>query len=451
MKCHTPWVFVAACLVLSAASAAHAEVKLPAVLGSHMVLQRDMPLPIWGSADPGEAVSVRLDDQTAETTTDAAGNWQVKLSPVAADGKSHRLVVKGKNSIELEDILYGEVWLGSGQSNMEWQLKNTDGASEAIAAATHPQIRLFHVPKVQQKAPAKDVQASWKVCDPATVPAFSGVLYYFGQRLHDELKVPVGLINDAWGGSPIEPWTIAGTHSGGMYNGMIAPVKPFALRGVIWYQGETNAMQKNGLAYYDKMRALIEGWRRVWGQDLSFYFVQLAPWDGRYEPGQLPALWEAQAASLKIPGTGMVVTTDLVDNLKDIHPRNKRDVGQRLARWALAKDYGRKKLVYSGPLFRALTIEGNQARIEFAHADGGLKSRDGKPLTEFEIAGADGKFVPAEAVIDGDCVKVQSKEVTAPTQVRLGWRATANPNLVNAAGLPASPFQSNDWQGATGD
>jgi sialate O-acetylesterase len=451
MKCHTPWVFVAASLVLSAASVSHADVKLPAVLGSHMVLQRDLPLPIWGTADPGEAVSVRLDDQTAETTADAAGNWQVKLAPVAADGKTHRLTVKGKNTIELEDILFGEVWLGSGQSNMEWQLKNSEGASEAIAEAKHPQIRLLHVPKVRENAPAKDVQASWKACDPTTVPEFSAVLYYFGQRLHDELKVPVGLINSSWGGSAIEPWIIAGTQSGPMYNGMIAPVKPFALRGMIWYQGETNAMQKNGLAYAEKMRALIEGWRRAWGQDLSFYFVQIAPWDGRYEPGQLPALWEAQAASLKIPGTGMVVTTDLVDNLKDIHPRNKRDVGQRLARWALAKDYGRKQLVYSGPLFRSLKIEGNKARVEFAHAGGGLKSRDGKPLAEFEIAGADGKFVPAEATIDGDSVVVQSKDVPAPTQVRFGWHATTNPNLANAAGLPASPFQSNHWLGSTGD
>jgi sialate O-acetylesterase len=451
MKCNTPRVLVAASLILSVADSSRADVKLPSVLGSHMVLQRDMPLPIWGWAGPGEAVKVRLDEQTAETRADKEGNWKVELSPVKADGKSHRLVVEGKNTIELEDILFGEVWLGSGQSNMEWQLVNTHGASEAIAAAKHSQIRLFHVPKIQQKTPAKDVQASWKACEPATVPTFSAVLYYFGQRLQAELKVPVGLINDAWGGSPIEPWTVGEKQNGGMYNGMIAPVIPFALRGVIWYQGETNTMQKNGLAYYDKMRALIEGWRRAWGRDLSFYFVQIAPWDGRYEPGQLPALWEAQVASLKIPHTGMVVTTDLVDNIKDIHPRNKGDVGQRLALWALAKDYGRRQLVYSGPLFRSLKIEGDKARVEFSHVGGGLKSRDGKPLAEFEIAGADGKFVPAEAVIDGDSVVVHAKDVTAPTQVRFGWRTLANPNLSNLAGLPASPFQSNNWQGGTGE
>ena len=425
-----------------------ADVKLPKVIDSHMVLQRELPVVLWGWADPGEAVTVALDEQTAKATADDKGDWKVTLPALKADGKPHCLTVSGKNKIELGDILVGEVWLGSGQSNMEWPLVATQKAKEAIAAADHPQIRLFQVPKVQTPQPAKDVKAEWKACTPQTIPGFSAALYYLGLRLHKELNVPVGLINDSWGGSPIEAWIVAGNSSGGMYNGMIAPVKPFALRGAIWYQGESNV--GNGLAYFDKMKALIEGWRGVWGCDFPFYFVQLAPFSG-YGPGALPPLWEAQVASLKIPGTGMAVTTDLVDNIKDIHPQNKLDVGNRLALWALAKTYGRKDLVYSGPLYKSMTVEGDKVRLSFAHAGGGLKSRDGKPLAEFEIAGVDGKFVPAEATIDASSVLVRSKDVAQPKQVRFGWRNTANPNLMNAEGLPASPFQTDQWHGGTGE
>lgn len=430
---------------------ARADVRLPTVIDSHMVLQRDLPLPIWGWADPGEAISVRLDNNpTVATRADERGNWKVTLPPVKADGKPHRLVVSGNNKIDLEDLLIGEVWGGSGQSNMEWSLGATVGAKEAIAAAKHPQIRLFHVPKVQAKEPAADVKAKWTVCAPETVGRFSGVLYYFGLLLHKELDVAVGLINSSWGGSPIEPWTTTEKGSGRMYNGMIAPLQPLAIRGAVWYQGETNVMNKNGLAYHDKMKALIEGWRKSWGLDLSFYFVQIAPWAGGYQPGQLPALWEAQVASLKIPGTGMVVTTDLVDNINDIHPRNKLDVGNRLALWALAKNYGKTDLVYSGPLYKSMQVESDKIRVRFAHVGGGLKSRDGKPLSEFQISGADGRFQPAQAVIDGDSVVVQAQGVQRPTHVRFGWHSVANPNLINAEGLPASPFQTDNWQGGTG-
>jgi sialate O-acetylesterase len=316
-----------------------------------MVLQRDKPLPIWGWADPGEEVTVTLGPATASTRADDKGNWKVTLPAQKADGKAHHLTVAGKNKVDLEDVLIGEVWVGSGQSNLEWSLSATKGAKEATAAADHPKIRLFHVPKVRTKEPARDVKASWKVYSPSTVGSFSGVLYYFGLRLHKELGVPVGLINSSWGGSAIEPWTVAGKTSGGMYNGMIAPLQPFAIRGVIWYQGESNV--GNGLAYREKMEALSKGWRRVWGADLPFSFVQIAPWS-RYGPGRLPPLWEAQVATLKLPHTGMVVTTDLVDDINDIHPRNKKDVGNRLALWALAKVYGKKGIVYSGPLYKGM-------------------------------------------------------------------------------------------------
>jgi sialate O-acetylesterase len=427
-----------------------ADVKLPKIIDSNMVLQRDMPLPIWGWADPGEEVTVRIGKHKATATADKKGNWKVTLPSLKADGTSHTMNIKGKNEINLKDILIGEVWIGSGQSNMEWSVAGSHNAKEALPAAKHPNIRLFHVPRVQPSTPAKDVNATWKVCTPETVPNFAGVLYFFGVRLQKDLDIPIGLINSSWGGSPIEPWTVAGKHSGGMYNGMIAPLQPFAIRGVIWYQGETNVFHKNGLKYYDKMKALIEGWRKTWGEKMPFYFVQIAPWSG-YPKGELPALWEAQVASLKIPYTGMAVTTDLVDNIKDIHPRNKVDVGNRLALWALAKTYGKKDIVYSGPLYKSMKSDGNKIRLSFAHVGGGLKSRDGKPLTEFQIAGKDGKFVPAEATIDGETVVVSAKGVDSPKQVRFGWRMIANPNLINKEGLPASPFQTNKWRGATGE
>jgi sialate O-acetylesterase len=432
-------------------SAALADVKLPAVIDSHMVLQRDVPLPIWGWADEGEEVTVTLGKKSARATAGADGRWTVELPAMKASRKTHTLTVSGSNTITLEDILIGEVWVGSGQSNMEWPLKNSTGAAAAIKDADFKNVRLFHVPKVQVPAPAQDVVADWRVCTPESVPAFSAVLYYYGKKLHEELKVPIGLINSSWGGSAIEPWTIADGQSGGMYNGMIAPLQPFAVRGVIWYQGETNVLHKNGLAYYDRMLALIEGWRSSWPQkNLPFYFVQIAPWQGSYEPGQLPALWEAQAKSLTIPDTGMAVITDLVDNIADIHPRNKLDVGDRLALWALAKTYGKEKLVYSGPLYESMEIKGGKIQVSFAHAKG-LKVRVKKPLSEFQIAGDDGNYVAARARIVGDKVVVSAAEVREPKNVRFAWHALANPNLVNGAGLPASPFQSDNWSGGTGE
>lgn len=484
MKRNILWVAVVvlSTLIAQGLTPARADVTLPKILDSHMVLQREMPINIWGWADPGEEVTVQLDEAKATAKADDKGNWKVQLPAMKADGKAHCLTVSGKNKIQLNDILLGEVWIGSGQSNMEMTVRSSKGGKEAAEAANYPQIRLFHVPKVQAPAPAKDIVipppapprpgkgiappksaitpaapkpspdplAKWKVCTPETVPNFSGVLYFFGRKLHKDLDVPVGLINSSWGGSPIEPWTIAGGKSGGMYNAMIAPLVPFTIRGAIWYQGESNVFGKNGLKYYDKMKDLIEGWRQVWGQNFPFYFVQIAPFSG-YKPDDEPALWEGQVASLKIPGTGMAVITDLVANIKDIHPVDKIEVGERLALWALAKDYGKKGLVYSGPLYKSMTVEGNKVKLSFAHVGGGLKSRDGKPLSEFQIAGADGKFVPAEAAIDGSNVVVQAKDVAAPKQVRFGWDKMANPNLMNAEGLPASPFQTDNWQGGTGE
>jgi sialate O-acetylesterase len=444
-------VFSAAFLSCTAAIS-RGDVKLPTVLDSHMVMQRDVPLHFWGWADVDEEVTVKMGSATATTEAAKDGTWKVTLPAQKADGKARTITITGNNTIELKDVLIGEVWIGSGQSNMEWALSNTQGSVEAIAEADHPLIRLFHVPKVQTPEPAIDVKADWKVCSPQSVPRFSAVLYYFGLQLQKELNVPVGLINSSWGGSPIEPWTIANGTSGGMYNGMIAPITQFSAQGTIWYQGETNVLQKNGLAYEGKMSDLIEGWRKSFGnRNLAFYFVQIAPWSGRYEEGELPKLWEAQVATLKVPGTGMAVTTDLVDNIADIHPRNKLDVGNRLALWALAKTYQKEDVIYSGPLYQSMTIDGDKARLAFAHVAEGLRSRDGKPLNEFQIAAADGKFVDAQAMVDGKTIVVSAEGVRNPKVVRFGWRKIANPNLVNSAGLPASPFQTNNWQGGTGE
>ena len=416
-----------------------------------MVLQRDMPLKIWGWAEADEEITVELGENKESTKTDADGNWQVALPAMKADGKTYQLTVSGKNTIVLEDILIGEVWLGSGQSNMQWALNNTDGGKEAAAAANLPKIRLFYVPRVTANAPAKDVKAAWDICAPGPAGGFSAVLFYMGERLHKELDVPIGLIHSSWGGSLIEPWIPASKGgTAGMYNAMIAPIHPFPLRGIIWYQGESNVLsKKDGMKYFDKKKALIESWREAWGHDFSFYFVQIAPWQGRYAPGELPALWEAQAATMNLPKTGMAVITDLVDNIKDIHPRKKLPVGNRLAFWALAKDYGKKDVVFSGPLYKSSKVEEAKIIVSFSHTDGGLKSRDEKPLNEFEIAGEDGKFFAAEATIEGETVVVQSKEVAAPTQARFGWRNEANPNLMNGKGLPASPFRTEDWKGWT--
>jgi sialate O-acetylesterase len=439
-------------LILFVSAPVRADVSLPSIIGSHMVLQRDMPVRIFGWAEAGEKVSVEFAGKKAGVITGPDGKWLVTLPAMKASSKPMTMLINSdKSSITLEDILIGEVWVGSGQSNMEWTVTRSKNPEGTIAAAKQPEIRLFQVPKVQKPSPDKDVIASWKECTPENIPAFSAVLYHFGAKLNADLDVPVGLINSSWGGSAIEPWIIKEGKSGGMYNGMIAPLQPFTIRGVTWYQGETNALQKNGLAYYGKMQDLINGWRKAWGSDLPFYYVQIAPWDGRYEVEELPKLWEAQVASLKIPGTGMVVTTDIVDNLKDIHPANKKVVGDRLALWALAKTYGKKDIVYSGPLYKSMKVEGNKIRLAFAHAGTGLKTSDGKALTDFEIAGADGKFVTARAEIDGTDVVVSSPDVAVPTQARFGWTNVSQPNLVNSSDLPASPFRTKDWKGGTGE
>lgn len=490
-------------------SPATAEVRLPAVIGDHMVLQQGQPIELWGWASSEEAVSIRFEGNRVKIRADRDGRWRTQLPAMKAGGP-YTMTIKGENELILKNILVGEVWLCSGQSNMEWRMRSVIDNREEINAASHPGIRLFRIPRRAEGYPQDDVDAEWWECDPTTVVDFSGVAYFFGRMLHEKLNVPVGLIQTAWGGTRIEPWTppegfasvpeladitqqiqtaeeifskaiqdslvkienwveaanvaVAenkpvpempgmAEHPLGerqrptaLYNGQVHALVPFGVRGFIWYQGEAN--RKEGMLYFHKMKALINGWRSVWGNDaLPFYFVQLAPYGysftsyGDTNPYYLAEVREAQRKSLEIPNTGMVVTTD-VGNIYDIHPRNKQCVGRRLALWALAKTYGVQDIVYSGPLYSSMRVVGDRIRISFDHTGSGLASNDGKPLTWFEIAGQDNKFVRAEAVIKGDEVEVWSSEVSDPAAVRFGWHENAVPNLANKEGLPASPFHT---------
>ena len=486
---------VAVFLCLS--TVAQADVRLPNVIGSNMVLQRDRELILWGWADPGEEVTVKLGDSAAKSAANGKGEWNVKL-PAQEAGGPHTVTVSGKNTIELTNVLVGEVWLGSGQSNMEMSVFRTSSrVKDDVASARYPKIRLFNVaPKKKAHIlPQENVDSSvvWTECSPETVTNFSAVAYYFGKYLHKELDVPVGLINSSWGGTRIEAWTppagfaliddpaikaigeqqskqvsqfVTAVEKAqaaneqppqspanhvtpfALYNGNIHPLSPFPIRGVLWYQGESN--QGDGMAYAKKMEALIKSWRSAWGQgDFPFLYVQLAPYRSKvYGRGNkelvdaLPEIWEAQAAVLRsVPNTGMCVTTD-IGNLGDVHPANKDEVGRRLSLWALAKTYGRENLVCSGPLYKSLKIEGSKIRLEFEYAADGLASRDGQPLSWFQIADDAGDFVEATAVIEGQTVVVSSDKVAKPTSVRFGWNQIAEPNLINKARLRASPFRT---------
>lgn len=478
MKKHLLYGAVLVSLLLAASSVPQvwADVKLPKVIGDHMVLQRGQPAPIWGWADQGEEVTVAAAGQILTTKADAGGRWRVVLAKLDA-GRPLEMTVKGSsgNTVTIKDILVGEVWVCSGQSNMQMDVNSCKDAKRAIAAATYPNIRLFTVGREKAATPKTDCAGQWVECSPATVPGFSAAAYFFGRQLHLELKMPVGLIHTSWGGTPAQFWTsrkalesnpalkpLAEGESSCLYNGMIAPLIPYAIRGAIWYQGEANV----GRAYQYRtlFPAMIANWRADWGQgDFPFGFVQIAPFGGYSDdwslnPAACAELWEAQTMTLKsAPNTGMAVTVDIADvekihpknkDYSGIHPTNKQDVGRRLALWALAKVYGRD-LVYSGPIYKAMTVEGNRIRLEFDHVGSGLIASDGKRLSHFTVAGADRKFVPAVAAIDGNTLVVGSDQISQPVAVRFAWRDDATPNFANKDGLPASPFRTDTWRGVT--
>ena len=467
------FIATASALALDQA-AVQAEVRLPSVFGEHMVLQKGQRLPVWGWADPGESVTVSVAGQTKKTKAGKDGAWRLRLKPLKASKTPVTFSVKGNNTINFQDVLVGEVWLCSGQSNMEWRVSQSSNAKEEIANGNHPMIRHIKIPHRPSNKPEKDVtplRGGWEVCNSETVANFTAVGYYFGRHLQGELDVPIGLLGCNWGGTRIEPWT---TPSGfrsvpalkdiadkldtfpqkgdngsinhqsalALHNGMISPINPYGIQGALWYQGESN--NGEGMDYYEKKKALINGWRDIWNnKKMPFYFVQLAPYIyNDHNSHDLPGIWQAQLAALKIPHTGMAVTTD-IGNVQDIHPSNKQEVGRRLALWALTKDYGKKGIEYSGPLFKSARFRKDTAIVRFTHADG-LKSTNGQALSHWEVAGEDEKFTAAQAEIKGNTVVARSDTVKKPKFVRFGYHQEAEPNLANGAGLPASPFTTGE-------
>ncbi|MEI7955126.1 MAG: sialate O-acetylesterase [Verrucomicrobiota bacterium] len=437
---------------------ASAEVRLPRLLSDNMVLQRDLPIPIWGWAGPNENVTVRLGKSAVSTTAAANGQWSVKLPQLTAGGP-YQLTVAGVNSLTLSNILIGEVWVCSGQSNAGKPIGIHPGQQpclnyeKEIAAADYPQIRLMEVSPDNPRTPGDDIAgAQWLVCTPQNIVVkrgenhgYSACAYFFGRELHKELKVPIGLISASAGGCPCEPFT---PPSGERWLGMIHPLIPFGIRGVIWYQGESNLA--DGMKYHDKMKSLITDWRSAWSQgEFPFLFVQVALSKYTDDVEMAPRLWEAQTATLDVPNTGMAVTHD-ISSYPDCHATNKQEVGRRLALWALAKTYGKSGITYSGPIYKSMVVAAGsgpgKVRIQFDYTGGGLASRDGKPLDHFTIAGEDKKFVEAKAEIDGKSVLVWSDAVPKPVAVRFGWRQDADPNLMNKEGLPASCFRTDKWE-----
>jgi len=502
-----------------------AAVSLPRFFGDNMVLQRDMPVPCWGTAAPSEAVTVAFGGQEKSAVADAAGKWRVTLDPLAANKVPQTLNVRGKNEIALTNVLVGEVWLCSGQSNMEFVVEKVANSDAEKNAANFPAIRHFKVPRTMSSFPREDLPGSWEVCSPQTVGGFTAAGYFFARELFEKLDVPVGLLHTSWGGTQIDLWvdpqTVAATPEWSelqakleaaspaspeglarhkqyveemkkwtaqaeialaegrplaeppdvpwlngvnpqgtqLHHAMIHPFIPYAIRGVLWYQGESNGFE--GTTYAAKLRALIGGWRSAWKQgDFPFYIVQLANY-AKIEPKpdspekDWTKLREAQLQMLSLTNTGLAVTIDIGES-GDIHPKNKQDIGMRLARWALAGPYG-KEIEASGPIYRSSRVEGDKMRLSFDHAKSGLmlgakngldpvKADPESKLKWITVAGEDRVFKPAEAVFEGNELVVSSKEVPSPVAVRYAFvQDPAGANLYNTEGLPAAPFRTDSW------
>jgi len=448
-------------LLFVCVAAVQAAVKPNGLISDGAVLQQGMPVPIWGSAAEGEKVTVTFQDQTAFAVA-KDGKWMVRLNSLQAGGP-FTMTIAGENTIELKNILVGEVWIASGQSNMAWPVDLSADADAVKAASSDPMLHLFTVPHADLPAPATDVEGSWSEAGPTTIGGFSAVAYFFGRDLRKALTVPVGIINSSVGGTAAQQWTRRSfleaipeltsaitPNTGGLYNGMIAPVIPYALRGAIWYQGESNA----GAAYQYRtlFPAMIQNWRQDWNEgDFAFLFVQLAPFQARDFLPKESAWAELREAQLltaqRVPRTAMAVITDVGDEA-DIHPKQKEPVGGRLALAALRIVYG-KPVVDSGPTFKSMGVEGRYVTLRFNNVDGGLVAKGGR-LTGFAVAGEDRRFVNASARIRGDSIMVWSVSVAHPVAVRLGWANYPEVNLYNNEGLPASPFRTDDFPMETG-
>lgn len=489
-------------------STAIADVKLPAVFSDHMVLERGAPVPVWGWADAGEEITVSIAGQSKATKAASDGKWMVRLAPLAPQAPL-QLTVKGNNVVAIGDVLVGEVWLCSGQSNMGLRVNAAQNYEQEQAAANLPQIRMFITKPSYGKEPQPDAPGQWLVASPETVGQFSAMAYFFGREIHKALGVPVGLINSSIGGTAIELWisseaqrnapelqgdvsalekenaafdpeavkkkyeaalerrkkTAAAAKAkgeepprrpqdpaglqqrksaiGALFNGMIAPLVPYALRGAIWYQGEANSGPGKAELYQYQLPLLVQDWRARWGEgDFSFGWVQLPNFNG---PGRnWPLVREAMLKTLRLPNTGMAITIDIGEPA-NIHPKNKQEAGRRMALWALGTVYGQKVVATSGPLPAASQVKDSEVEVSFTHTDGGLVAKSGV-LKGFSIAGADKRWVPANARIAGSTVVVSSSEVNKPVAVRYAWENNPECNLYNGAGLPASPFRTDEWE-----
>jgi sialate O-acetylesterase len=478
---------------------AHADVSLPNIFGNHMVLQQGQKNKVWGRADAGESVSVTIYEQKHQATADAQGTWHLMLDPLPVGGP-YELTVKGKNEVQFTDVLVGEVWVCSGQSNMQWSVDQSNDPDLERAAANFPRLRMVNVPQVGTQESQWNFNGSWKVCTPENVGKFSAVGYFFGRQLHQTLDVPIGLINNAWGGSACEAWIrrdllaadaqyqplldrwaqlesrfqtlstqaertddetkqlnqLRGQMSGNarpgnIYHGVLKSHLGYGIRGAIWYQGESNASR--AYQYRELFPLMISSWRKEWNQgDFPFYWVQLADFRGeRPEPAESDwaELREAQTMTMdRLPNTGQAVIIDIGEG-KDIHPKNKVDVGRRLARWALAKDYG-VQIPYHSPQYQSMEKQGSKIVLTFDHVAGGWRPFDVNEPRGFAIAGADRKFVWASAkILPTGQIEVWSDQVTAPESVRYAWADNPVCNLFSQAGLPLTPFRTDDWPGVT--
>lgn len=476
-----------ASLLLQNSLPAYATIRLPALVGDHMVLQRDVKVPVWGWAAPGEKVILTFQGKTYVAVPANTGKWQVTL-PAAPAGGPYTMTIQGQSTLTIQDILVGDVWLASGQSNMELPLRDPNApkpnsypvvvnAEQEVAAADFPQIRQFTVKKQVANQPRTESEGyNWKLCSPSTAGQFAAVPYFFARDLYQRYKVPIGIISSPWGGTPAEAWvsgealkvlpdfqakvaevetrTVQENNdpntASGLFNGMIAPLIPYAVKGIIWYQGESNADRAE--QYRTLFPALIKDWRGRWGYEVPFLFVQLANFK-EVSPEPAESDWaelrEAQALALALPRTGMAVAIDIGDG-KDIHPANKQDVGRRLALVARKVVYNDKKVVAAGPTFQSMRVTGNKVQLRFTDTGSGLqaKGNDGV-LKGFAVAGADKKFHWATARLEGQNVVVSCEAVPTPVAVRYAWASNPEANLYNREGLPAAPFRTDQWEGVT--
>ncbi len=502
---YLPSIFCLSLLTLTA----HADVKLHGLFADHMVLQRDQSVPVWGTADAGEAVTLSFAGQTKTATANAKGQWLIKLDPMPASAEPRTLGISSNNPKSkvqnpiLSDVLVGDVWLCSGQSNMASQVNSVENAEVEMAAANHPLIRHIRVKLKSSETPLTNIQGQWTVCSPDTVKDYSAVSYFFARDISTDLQVPIGLINSTWGGTSATAWmstealatdpmiavqwakqvkefpaakvkyeaALAVWEKGAaeakatgqtytqkkplfptgpgdrnspaaLWNGMIAPLMPAPFKGILWYQGEQDASKH--ASYHLWFPTLIKQWRRDFGQgDLPFLYVQLP---NHNSEGAYSLSWAfmrgVQTEALNLPNTGMAVTIDVGEN-ENVHPKKKQPVGHRLALIAKAKVYG-QQVPYEGPIYGTASAEGNAMIVHFQRSAEGLKMK-GDALREFQLAGADKQFKPATAVIEGQSIRVTSPEVPAPIAVRYAWRNGSEANLYNQSDLPASPFRSDDW------